>query len=123
MTHRAPDRRRSRRRAAGDDHGIVSAHVRPGRRVAVVDVSAGGALVDSPFRLLPGTAVELQLETDTRRASMRGCVVRCSVIRVRSAAVCYRGAIAFDHHLAWFAEEAERETAMGRSCTRDAAGG
>lgn len=118
---RAADRRRTRRRTALADHGIVSAHVRPGRLVALVDVSAGGALVDSPHRLLPGTVVELQLETETRRASMRGCVVRCCVIRVRSAAVCYRGAIAFDHHLAWFADAGDGAT--GRRCTNGACNG
>ncbi len=102
----APDRRRARRRARAEEHGIVAARVRPGYQVAVIDVSAGGALIESVHRLLPGSSVELHLQTRTRHASVRGSVLRCSVIRVRSTGVCYRGAIAFDHSLPWFSEDA-----------------
>jgi hypothetical protein len=88
-----------------EEHGIVSARVRPGHRARLIDVSAGGALIETGHRLLPGTSVELQVETGTRKANVRGHVVRCAVVRVRPTWVCYRGAIAFDRHLPWFIEE------------------
>ena len=111
MSNPSPDRRGARRFEALEDHHIVSALVRPGHRVRVIDVSAGGALIETNHRLLPGTAVELQVETGTERASVRGQVVRCAVVRVRPTWVCYRGAIAFDGHLPWFVEEhGERNT-------------
>ena len=102
MTDPADDRRRTRRHNRVEDHGIVSARVRPGREASVVDVSAGGALVETQHRLLPGTAVELYLETPQQRATVRGRVLRCAVARLRSSSVCYRGAISFDRHLPWF---------------------
>lgn len=105
MTNSSNERRRTPRRGRLEEHGIVSARVRPGHEVSVVDVSAGGALVETGHRLLPGTAVELHLETPHRRASVRGRVLRCSVSTLRSSSVCYRGAIGFDRHLPWFADD------------------
>jgi hypothetical protein len=101
MTTRNVDRRRAPRCHSAAEHGIVSARVRPGRRVVIVDVSANGALIEANQRLLPGTNVELHLDTGDRRATVRGRVLRCQVARVRPTAVCYRGAIAFDSDLPW----------------------
>jgi hypothetical protein len=98
---RSTDRRTSPRSGI-DKHGIVSARVRPGHRVAIIDVSAGGALIEGANRLLPGAAVDLQVETVRRRTTLRGRVLRCAVVRLRSSSVGYRAAIAFDHQLAAF---------------------
>ena len=97
------DRRQSRRRLR-EEHNVVCARVRPGLDVALVDLSAGGALVETVHRLLPGSAVELQLDSGGKRAAVRGRVLRCAVARLRAGAVWYRGAIGFDRHLPWFAE-------------------
>ena len=103
MTNADPERRRTTRRR--DDHGIVLARVRPGHEVTVLDVSSGGALVETRHRMLPGVVVELHLETTERRTSIRGRVLRCAVSRLRSSSVSYRGAIGFDRHLPWFADD------------------
>jgi len=105
MTDGPTDRRGMRRLDAREDHGIVSACVRPGSRARLIDVSAGGALIETSHRLLPGTSIELCVETGTDRASIRGQVLRCAVVRVRPTWVCYRGAIRFDRHLPWFVDE------------------
>ena len=104
MTRGPSDRRGMRRLGALEEHGIVSTSVRPGHRARLIDVSAGGALIETSHRLLPGTTVELQVDTGTDRANVRGQVVRCAVVRVRPTWVCYRGAIAFDRHLPWFVD-------------------
>ena len=52
-----PDRRNGRRRAGKEEHGLVSARVRPGYSVEVVDVSRGGVLVER-VTLMPGATVE-----------------------------------------------------------------
>jgi hypothetical protein len=70
----------------------------------MIDVSSGGALIETGHRLLPGSYVELQMETGSRRDNIRGQVLRCSVVRVHAAALCYRGAIGFDRHVPWFVE-------------------
>lgn len=95
------DRRRAERRHTLEEHGIVRARVRMGHDVALVDVSAGGALVESAHRLLPGAPIELYLATSGGTVSIRGCVVRCVVARLRAAGVWYHGAIRFDRDLSW----------------------
>lgn len=110
MTNDTPDRRVMRRLEAFEEHRIVSASVRPGHRARLIDVSAAGALIETSHRLLPGTSVELQVETVSDRASVRGQVLRCAVVRVRPTWVCYRGAIAFDRHLPWFVDERREPT-------------
>ena len=70
----------------------------------LINISAGGALIDTTHRLLPGSSVELLVERNHYRASVRGRVLRCAVVRVRPSAVCYRGAIGFDRCLPWFVE-------------------
>src|SRR5262249_19211181 len=84
------------------------ARVRPGHRARLVDISCAGALVETHCRLLPGTSVELHVETETAQASVRGHVLRCFVVRVLPSSVSYRGAIRFDRHLPWFADEPDR---------------
>jgi hypothetical protein len=105
MTYLTADRRRHRRRRQPHEHGIVRARVRPGHLATIVDVSAGGALVETEYRLLPGSGVEMQLDTENRREKLRGRIVRCSVVRVRPDSISYRGAIAFDRHLPWYEDE------------------
>jgi hypothetical protein len=99
-----PDRRQARRRRTVDDHGIVSARVRPGREASLLDVSAGGALVETTYRLLPGSPIELHVATNERRVSVRGGVLRSAVVGVRATGICYRSAIGFDHLLSWFVD-------------------
>jgi len=97
--------RRHRRRQRVEDHGIVATLVRPGHRASLVDVSAGGALIETSYRLLPGSSVELHMEAKEGRVTVRGRVTRCAVVRVRPQSVCYRGAIAFDRHLPWLQDD------------------
>lgn len=83
---------------------MVAIRIRPGHAARLIDLSAGGALVETNCRLLPGTDVELHVETATKRASVRGRVLRCAVVDVHPFAVTYRGAIGFDRHLPWLAD-------------------
>ena len=105
MNESAHDRRHTRRHRHADEHGIVSARVRPGHSAKLIDASAGGALIETSHRLLPGTSVELQIETRADRTSIRGRVLRCEIVRLRPSWVCYRGAIGFERHLPWLVEE------------------
>jgi hypothetical protein len=107
MKQGAADRRQTRRRLDPDDHGIVSTRVRPGHRARLIDVSAGGALVETTHRLLPGTSVELHVETRSDRTNVRGRVLRCAIVAVRPGWVCYQGAIGFDRHLPWLVDASD----------------
>jgi hypothetical protein len=99
MTAGPFDRRGGRRFGPGE-HGLVSARVRPGYDVRVVDISSGGILVEGHHRLMPGATVELQLQPEGRPVEVvRGHVLRCGVSTLRESAVSDRGAIAFERHL------------------------
>jgi PilZ domain len=110
MSVESTDRRGARRLEAFEEHRIVSASVQPGHRARVIDVSAGGALIETSLRLLPGAAIELQVETGSDHTSVRGHVLRCVVVRLRPTWVCYRGAIVFERHLPWFVEHRREPT-------------
>jgi hypothetical protein len=106
MTDRAEgDRRQVRRSRDPFVHGIQAVRVRPGHAAAVIDASPAAALIETAHRLLPGTFVELHMETVHLRTTMRGRVARCAVVQVRAASVLYRGAIVFDRHLPWYVPE------------------
>jgi hypothetical protein len=108
MTRHAPDRRLTRRLIDTDEHGIVSTRVRPGHRAKLIDISAGGALIETTHRLLPGTTVEIHVETRSHRTNVRGRVLRCAIVLVRPSLVCYRGAVGFDRQLPWLLDEGDR---------------
>jgi len=94
---------------AGDRRGTVRvgpeetpwrrlALLRPGQEVVLLDLSAGGALVESHARMNPGTRTELQLFGAQRR-HVRGQIGRCRVSHLDP--VRYEGAIVFDEHVDW----------------------
>ena len=78
--------------------------LRPGLLVTVVNISSGGALVESSGWLRPGARTELQLETRwaetlglRRRQTVRGRLDRCHVAALDP--LCYRGVIVFEELL------------------------
>ena len=72
------------------------ARVRPGRDVRLLDFSRGGALLQSTWRLLPGSGAELQLATREWRWATSGEVVRCQVCELTlDERVGYRAAVRF----------------------------
>lgn len=97
------ERRRSLRLSADDHAGIPLIRIRPGYSAAVVDISAGGALVETARGFSPGVRVEVQVDTGARRWLVRGWVLRCSIAQLHAAGVTYRSAIAFEQPLPWFA--------------------
>ena len=75
----------------------TQAILRPGYAVALIDLSAGGALIEGPRPLRPGTRMHVQLVNGTRRLALTAHVLRCSVAALDAeAGVRYRGAIRFD---------------------------
>jgi hypothetical protein len=90
--------RRAHVRYSGTVAGIAQATLRPGRGIRVVDVSRGGALVETDRPLRPGSPVHLRLDPLHRTAIVTTAVVlRCAVwTLVPEAGVVYRGALRFD---------------------------
>ncbi|MGE0591137.1 MAG: hypothetical protein AB7G23_04185 [Vicinamibacterales bacterium] len=72
------------------------ARLRTGRELAVVQLSAIGALIESDVRLLPGTHHEIHFYPDGQRQLVRTRIVRCVVSALPAGgAVVYRAAVAF----------------------------
>jgi PilZ domain-containing protein len=94
-----------RRRAPRTRTSGLSARVRPGHRVDVVDVSAGGALLEAARPLRPGSGIEVQFERADRRLRMSGTVVRCGVTALDPHhGPTYRAAVAFSDPFEWARE-------------------
>lgn len=72
----------------------ATAVVRPGLDVALLNISRGGALVESLGPLRPGSRTELFLFSHQSRRSVKGRVERCHLVALDP--VRYRGAIRFD---------------------------
>ena len=108
--NRCRDRERERRREDRVRHTGLRARMRPGYRLVVIDVSACGALVEAGRPLRPGSVVDLQLETDARRATIAARVVRCAVAAIHSeSGVTYRAALSFKEACDWVREEPTHE--------------
>lgn len=118
VTEDVGERRRGSRRCRFEEHGILAARVRPGHRAAIVDVSAGGILIETACRLLPGSAVELHMEIPTGHTTIRGRVLRCAVSGVRPSSIRYRGAIGFDRQMPWLSDVDPAGYAVPGSRTR-----
>ena len=87
----------------------VRARVRPGHRLAVVDISGSGALVEGPCALRPGARVEVLLERDGRGDRIGAQVTRCSVASIDpEKGMTYRSALSFNEIYDWVREEATR---------------
>lgn len=94
--------RRHHRRLPAAAHNITAVRIRPGHAAAsVVDASTDGALIETVHRLLPGRPVDLHIEAGTHHARIKARVLRCTIAAIHEAAVVYRGAVAFERHLAW----------------------
>lgn len=104
----------SERRRARRSHGVdLSAQVRPGQRVRIVDVSAGGALFDARRPLRPGASVDVQFERADAHLWLSGTVLRCGVIAIDPHhGPTYRAAVSFNETFAW-AWEAGTQSGYG----------
>jgi hypothetical protein len=78
---------------------IARGKLRPGRPAHIVDVSSGGALIETDWRLLPGMQVELQLGEPVALYRVKARILRCHVARLDGERIRYRGALAFEQAL------------------------
>jgi hypothetical protein len=93
------DRRASPRVPAFAVEGMQSARLRPGRSALIIDVSADGALIETDWRLLPGTRVEMQLGDPITLFRVAGRILRCHVAMLGRERIRYRGALKFEEPL------------------------
>jgi hypothetical protein len=75
------------------------ARLRPGRTAHVVDLSAGGALIETDWRLLPGMRVEIQVGDPVSLFRVSGRILRCHVALLGRERIRYRGALMFEEQV------------------------
>jgi hypothetical protein len=90
------DRRSATRRQPAADDTLAAVRLRAGGTLAVIDISAAGALVEGATRIRPGTHVEVHVVTVEGRVLVRSRVVRASVVEVTASSVRYRAGLAFE---------------------------
>jgi hypothetical protein len=96
------ERRAHTRHRGADLPNIRVSRLRHGPMVSLVDLSVGGALVETEVQMRPGTSLTLEIASDADApvlVPMR--VLRCEVASVRSEATIYRGACEFSRPLPW----------------------
>ncbi len=97
---RTVERRRAARRPAADLAWVRAARLRPGHGAVLIDLSSGGALVETPTRLRPGMKTVLQLTGSGGDLKVSGEVVRAWVSAiVPHRGVLYRGAMRFERRM------------------------
>ena len=99
--------RRSDARFEWASEEITRATLRPGCAVHIIDVSAGGALLQTERPLRPGARVHFQIVTKLRVFSLVANVLRCEVWMLDSLqGIVYRGALQFEQRcdFLWVAE-------------------
>jgi hypothetical protein len=95
-----------RRQAQRTKANGLSARVRPGHRVHVLNVSVGGALLEAARPLRPGSGVEVQFERPDGRLRVCGTVVRCGISALDpERGPTYAAAVSFNDTFDWAREE------------------
>jgi hypothetical protein len=98
-------RDRDRRQADRGPAPGLSARMRRGYHLDVLDLSARGALVEGRQPLRPGSVVDVHLETEARRETLAARVVRCAVSAIDAeTGITYRAALAFTNSCDWVRE-------------------
>jgi hypothetical protein len=99
------ERRASPRRPASELPFLKSVKLLAGPEVRLIDVSRGGAQLESETPLPPGTRVCLRLVTTDTTLLIDGRVLRSRVSCLQPGLVRYRSAVAFDEEVALFSED------------------
>jgi hypothetical protein len=103
MTTNPPgaERRAHARRRVEELPWVTSIRLKYGPPVSLIDLSPGGAQIDSAsHRLQPGAKLIVEIASVDTRVAVRSEVVRCHVSAIAPHTV-YRGAIAFERPLTW----------------------
>ncbi len=97
----AVERRRWPRISTIDCRDLAKGRIRPGRVAQILDLSSGGALIETDWQLMPGTLVDLQLGSPVTLHRVAGRILRCQVAVVHRERIRYRGALKFEQRISF----------------------
>jgi hypothetical protein len=93
------ERRAWTRVDADASSAVACGKVKPGRIARILEMSAGGALIETEWRLLPGTRVDFQVGEPVALYSVKARILRSHIARLNRDHVHYRGALMFEEIL------------------------
>jgi len=99
------ERRAWPRISMSESTNLAWGRVRPGWPALIINLSEGGALIETASRLLPGTSIEFQLGKSTPVWRGSGRVLRSYVSMLGSGRIRYRGALMFSEKVLIPADE------------------
>ena len=106
---RGQNERRGDPRLSGPRVRSITARVRGGHDIAVVDLSTSGALIEGSRPLRPGGRVEVHLAFDSQRVILPARVERCLVAAIDAdRGITYHAALSFERRFDWLCEEETR---------------
>src|SRR5438105_11848548 len=88
------DRRAYERIAVCDLPWVKGARLKYGAPLSLIDLSVGGAQVESAVTLRPGSTIVVQIHGEDREVALPSHVLRCHIAAIAPVAT-YRGALAF----------------------------
>ena len=95
----AADRRAHARLAASQLEWLRQVRLKSGPAVTLVDLSRGGALIDSRVQMRPGSTITLELSAHDASLALSSQVLRCQLTQIGSGSAIYRGACRFSDPL------------------------
>ena len=99
------DRRHDARVAARDLRG----RIRHGHGLVILNISAGGALVEAGYQLRPGARIDIYLDRDEVRRVVGAIVSRCAVASIDPReGIVYRAGLCFTERCNWLSEPPTR---------------
>ena len=105
------------RRPASELTFLKSVKLLAGPEVSLVDVSRGGALLESATPLPPGTRICLRLVTADTTLLIDGRVLRSRVSCLQPGLVRYKSAVQFDEEVGLLAEDRPQAAAEAAAST------
>jgi hypothetical protein len=119
-----PIEQRAWRRRTGSSLPCLSAIRLPaGESVSVLDISCGGAYVETTARLLPGMPVHIPVAGAEARSLIAARVLRSQVVAITSGRLIYRVALRFEEPLNLPLDPASNGVAATQSLAHLAAAG
>ncbi len=98
--------RRKDSRSSGSRIRSITARVRAGQDVGILDLSPSGALIEGARPLPPGARIDVQLSVAAGRVVVTARVVRCVVAAIDvEQGITYHAGLSFENRVEWPCEE------------------
>ena len=93
------DRRAHARLTGAELEWLREIRLKSGPSVKLVDLSRGGALLDSRVQMRPGSVITLEITAPSSSVEMSSRILRCHLSQIGGGAAIYRGACMFTEPL------------------------